>query len=294
MTTSKAPTGLLLMMVSAFLFSLLGLQIKLLGDGFRVWDIATFRFGGGLVVLLMVFGRRERLFHPARPRLILTRGLAGTGAFLSLVIAIQQVSLSEAMVYFYSYPAFAAVFAALLFKDRIRRHDAFWIVLAFAGVAVLFDPHFEGAVFGRIMGITSAVFAGLTVTLIRELKKTHGAAIIYFFFCLVGGVVCLGPFLADPHLPHTITQWGLVAGIVATSVIAQLLMNHGFRYCPAWQGGLFMTSEVLYTTLFGIFLLAESVTWRFWLGGMLITGSTLASHLRVKTGAGTVTGLPRR
>jgi drug/metabolite transporter (DMT)-like permease len=273
------------MLASAFLFALLGLLIKLMGPHFRVWDIATFRFGGGFLLLLLFFGRRERLFHPARPRLILLRGLTGTVAFVALVLAIQQVSLSTAMIFFYSYPAFAALFAPLLFGDRVYARDLAWVFLALAGVTVLFDPHFGGSAQGQIMGVVAAVTAGLTVTLIRELRESHGPVIIYFYFCLVGGLVSLGPFLSDPRLPRSSLEWFMVAGIVATSIAAQLLMNQGFRYCKSWQGGLFMTSEVIYTTALGIVFLNESVGWRFWIGGFLVTGSALASHLRSRKAA---------
>ncbi|MCG6892032.1 MAG: DMT family transporter [Desulfobacteraceae bacterium] len=274
--------GIAFMMASAFLFGLLGLFIKLLGPSFRVWDIAAFRFGGGLLLLLLIFGRRENLFRPANPRLMLIRGLTGTAAFLSLVSAIQLVSLSTAMVLFYSYPAFAALIAPILFRDRIAAVDVFWIAVALAGVAVLFDAGMHGSLTGRMLGVSAALFAGLTVTLIRRLRETHSSAIIYFHFCLMGGIITAVPFLADPRLPRTAAEWLLVLGIVVTSVSAQLLMNQGFRYCNSWKGGMYMTSEVVHTTLFGVIFLGEGVTWRFWVGGFLIVGSALFSHLRTQ------------
>jgi hypothetical protein len=56
-------------------------------------------------------------------------------------------------------------------------------------------------------------------------------------------------------------------------------MNMGFRYCKSWEGGLFLTSEMVFTSLFGIFFLHELVTWRFLGGGLLI----LASNYDVKS-----------
>ena len=53
-------------------------------------------------------------------------------------------------------------------------------------------------------------------------------------------------------------------------------MNQGFRYCKSWEGGLFLMAEVIFTSILGIVFLGESVTWRFWVGGLLVLGSALA------------------
>lgn len=272
--------GLGLMLGSAFLFALLGLFIKLLGAQYRVWDISVFRFWGGLFLLLALFGRRERLFRPKNGRLMIVRGFTGTIAFIAMVIAIQKITLSAAIVFFYSFPAFAAIFAPLLFGDRPSGGDLLWIAAAMAGVTVLFDFDLSGAVWGQAAAILGAIFAGLTVVLIRKLREDHGPAILYFYFCLIGGLVALGPYLAAPRVPRNAVEWLLVAGIIVSSTGAQLLMNQGFRYCKSWEGGLFMTSEVVYTAVFGLLLLGETVTWRFWIGGALILGSAVAANLK--------------
>jgi drug/metabolite transporter (DMT)-like permease len=61
--------------------------------------------------------------------------------------------------------------------------------------------------------------------------------------------------------------------------MGQLLMNQGFGYCRSWEGGLYMTSEVLLTALAGIMLFGDPVGWRFAAGGTLIIGSTIAIQL---------------
>ena len=47
--------GPAIMMVSAFLFAVVGFLIKIMGPSFRVWDIAFYRFGGSLVLLWIIF-----------------------------------------------------------------------------------------------------------------------------------------------------------------------------------------------------------------------------------------------
>ena len=49
---SYRSAGTLLMLASAFLFSVLDGLIKLMGPGFRIWDIAFYRFGYGSMLIV--------------------------------------------------------------------------------------------------------------------------------------------------------------------------------------------------------------------------------------------------
>ncbi|MFC1863637.1 DMT family transporter [Thermodesulfobacteriota bacterium] len=146
---------------------------------------------------------------------------------------------------------------------------------AICGVTVLLDVKLGGSIFGLVMGLTGAIFAGLTVCLIKKLRENDGPVVIYLFFCMLGALITFPAFIADPVFPATGVDWLMVGGIACTSVIAQLLMNQGFQYCKSWEGGLFLTGEILFTAVFGICILGELTTWRFWAGGLLILGSVV-------------------
>jgi drug/metabolite transporter (DMT)-like permease len=267
------------MLGSAMLFAVLGLLIKVLGPQYRLWDIAVYRLLGGTIVLLAIFGWQQNLFKPVYPKLMLIRGITGTAAFLCLVTAIRSIPFSTTMALFYAFPAFAAVLSPLLFGERISLYEVGCLLVALIGVGVLFDLHIDGSRIGLLMGVSAAVLAGLTVAIIKKLREANGSVIIYFYFCMVGSAVCLGPFLAAPRMPDSFIDGLIVSGIVVTSIGAQLLMNHGFKYCKSWEGGLFMTSELIFTALLGIFLLQEKASNRFWIGAALILSSAVAFQL---------------
>ncbi len=271
--------GALMMLTAALLFAVLGLFIKILGPGYRVWDIAAYRFIGGVLVLIAISDQRGRLFKPPSPRLILIRGLTGSLAFLSIIIAIRLLPLSTAMVLFYSFPAFAALLSPLLFGERITLIELGCVLVAICGVAVIFDFKLEGTLFGQIMAVVGAVFAGLTIAIIKKLRETHNSITIYFYFCLIGAIICVGPFLSSPHMPGSVIEGLIIGGILFTSISAQLLMTTGFRYCKSWEGGLFMTSEVVFISIFGIVFLDEILDKRFFVGSFLILLSAVSFQL---------------
>jgi drug/metabolite transporter (DMT)-like permease len=271
-----AVAGPLFMLAAALLFTVLNLLIKLLGPAYTIWHIGFYRFMGGVAVLLLVFGRYGNPYRGHNTRLLIIRGFTGSIAFLSIVTAIRLLPISTALVIFYAFPAFSAVFSYLIYGERVTRAEIGCIAMVVIGIAILFDFRWGGNLFGQTMALVGSVFAGLTVTLIKSLREKNGPVIIYLYFCTMGMLVTLPPFAMAPHLPATMAEWAMVLGIVFASVTAQLSMNQGFFYCKGWEGGVFMSSEVVFTAIVGIAFLGDPAAWRFWLGGLLIFGSAVA------------------
>lgn len=276
-----AVAGPLFMLSAALLFTLLNLLIKLLCEEYSVWQIGFYRFFGGMLVLLAFFGRRGNPFRGNNRRLLVLRGCVGSIAFLSLITAVRLLPLSTAMVIFYSFPAFSAGFSFWMYGDRIRKSELACIFCVLVGVGVLFDFRMDGGFFGKSMALMGAMFAGLTVTLIRTLRENNGPVVIYLYFCAMGALVTIPPFVLHPIFPKVPLEGLMLAGIILCSVLAQLLMNQGFFYCTGWEGGVLMSSEVVFTTAVGIFFLGDPVSARFWAGGLLVVGSVIAMN-RVK------------
>ncbi|MDP4726003.1 MAG: DMT family transporter, partial [Desulfobacterales bacterium] len=184
-----AVAGPLFMLSAALLFTLLNIFIKLLGPQFRVWDIGFYRFCGGVLVLLAVFGRRRNPYRGYNIRLLVIRGCTGSAAFVCLVTAIRLLPVSTALVIFYSFPVFSAFFSFLIYGERIGRYEIACILGVLIGVGILFDFQLAGGLLGQAVALLGGIFAGLTVTLIRSLRENNGPVIIYLYFCTMGTLV---------------------------------------------------------------------------------------------------------
>jgi drug/metabolite transporter (DMT)-like permease len=269
-----ALTGAAFMLSAAVLFSVLDLLVKQINPAYEVWHIGFFRFFGGVVLLLTLFGGRRDLFK-GEVRLLVIRGATGSIAFLTIATAIRMLPVSTALVIFYSYPAFSAIFSYFLYGERIGKMQMICIASVMVGVGILFDFHPHSGYLGQFMAVLGSLFAGLTVTFVRALRKTTGSVVIYLSFCIMGSLVTLPSFIMNPILPTNLTDTVMVLGIILSSLVAQLLMNQGFAYCKGWEGGVLMSSEVVFTALVGICFLGDPVGWRFWMGGLMIFGSVL-------------------
>ncbi len=267
--------GPLLMLSAAISFTFMSILVKLMPNGYTVWHLGFIRCFGGMLVLLIFFGRKKNPYKGYNIPLLILRGCSGAIAFFSVVTAVRILPISTAIVLFYAFPVFAGLFGFLIYKEKITLLQAGCMAVLVAGVTVLFDFRLTGSGYGQIMAIVGAVFAGLTITLIRSLIQKNGPVIIYLYFCTMGMLLTLPAFLMAPIIPASSLEWTMVIGIVITSVTAQLLMNKGFLFCQGFEGASYMSCEVLFTALVGILFLDDPMNWRFFVGGFLIVGSGL-------------------
>ncbi|MEN8245078.1 MAG: DMT family transporter [Thermodesulfobacteriota bacterium] len=272
--------GPLLMISVALLFTVLNILVKTLRPEYTVWHIGFFRFFGGMLILVSIFSFKGNPYKGNNIRLLIIRGCVGSIAFTSLITAIRLLPVSTALVIFYSYPVFSAICSFLIYKERISIAGILSIAVMIAGVAVLFDFHPGGGAFGQTLAIVGSMFAGLTVTLIRSLRQNNGPVVIYLYFCTMGSLVTFPGFITNPIFPVSIVEGLMVMGIILTSVMAQLLMNQGFFYCKGWEGGVLMSTEVIFTALVGIIFLNDPTTLQFWIGGLMVVGSGLMLNRR--------------
>jgi drug/metabolite transporter (DMT)-like permease len=233
-------------------------------------------------VLLAVFGRRGNPYKGNNIRLLVIRGCTGSAAFVCLVTAIRLLPVSTALVIFYSFPVFSALFSFLIYGERIGRYEIACTLGVLIGVGILFDFQLAGGLLGQAVALLGGILAGLTVTLIRSLRENNGPVIIYLYLCTMGTLVTLPKFALHPVWPATPLEWVMILGIIFSSATAQLLMNQGFFYCRGWEGGVFMSSEVVFTAVVGIVFLGDPATWRFWAGGIMILTSGIAMN-RLRT-----------
>lgn len=262
--------GPLQMICAALIFTVMSVIVKLLPQHYSVWHIGFIRCFGGMICLIGIFGRKKNPYKGHNILLLIFRGCTGCIAFICAVTALRILPISTANVIFYSFPVFAAIFAFFIYKERLSLFQIFCILLVFSGVAVLFDFHFNGSTFGKVMALIGGIFSGLTVTLIRSLREKNGPVIIYLYFCTIGSILCGPVFILFPIMPSTFVEWMMILGMILTSVSAQLLMNQGFFYCKGWEGAVYMSTETVFTAVVGIGFMNDPASWRFYLGGGLI------------------------
>jgi drug/metabolite transporter (DMT)-like permease len=277
------PAALVWVILAPLFYSAMSASAKLAGAHLNVWQIGAGRFGLGLLVAPVVVKVLGLNLWGKQRFLLTVRGLCGAVAFLLLLAAFQRIPLSLAMVLFYLYPAFTALFSPWLTGEPTPKIAWPFICGAFIGTSLILWPHESSGVLnlGHLFAVIASILCALTLLLVRRLGRDNNIYTLFFYLCLAGTVASLGPLLVQesPLLPEHASSWiGLVA-VAVFSIGAQLSINQALVRIPAPAVSVMMTAEVPLVAGFGVLYLGEPYDWRLILGALLIFCSGIGLNL---------------
>jgi len=270
-------TGLGLMLLSAFIFSLYDVLAKHLTVYFPVTEIALFRFALGGLILWPILSLRGVRLRGNQTWILILRGLCGTLSFFCLLKSLTLIPLSTTMVLFYTFPVFVVLFSTLLFRTRIEMGEVLLIGLGLLGAYILIDPNFHSLNPGYLFALLASAIGGMATVMVHKARERNGPLIIYFYFCLMGTLLSL-PCIQEFRVPNANQAIVLILASIVV-MVAQILMNQGFRYCRAAEGSLILMSEIIFAAIGGFLVFKDPMTPRFLLGALLIIGSGLGLNL---------------
>jgi len=191
-------SGFGLMVLSAFVYSISDVILKILSRSLPTTEIAFIRFLLGGIILWPILSSMKISPRGNDIRILVLRGIFGTVSFLCLLKSMAMIPLSLAMVLFYTYPIFAALFSFLLIGEEIGKKDLVLIGIGLVGTYVLINPSSHSFGMGHLFGLFASALGALAMVMIRKARETNGALIIYFYFCLVGGSISFPFFVQYP------------------------------------------------------------------------------------------------
>ncbi len=271
---------------------------------FMSWITLTFlRFAvaDALFVGYLVATRQVR-HPPARedlPMLVLLAffGFTGYHLFLNLGETDPNVSAGTAALIIASAPAFIAIFAIPLLKERIGRWQSAGIALAFAGLAVIIffvrpESQFTfRASEGALTVVPPAIFSALYAVLGKSYLRRYPPFTFVAWTLLIGTVLLLPLLIVTRRSVFTdIQSMGLAGWIPVLYLgIFPTFVGYGIWFralerIPAASAGAYIYASTLVAVIGGIVILGESLTVGAIAGGaMVIAGVVLAQQLRTRS-----------
>ncbi|RNB92339.1 DMT family transporter [Brevibacillus fluminis] len=245
------------------------------------FTLLIIRFTISLLILgAIVVARKEYVSKRDLPLMM----LAGfVGVTISIAAQFLGTKLSNAhmgAIITSASPAFIAVFAVWLLKERISIHQIVGISLATAGVLVVVglpDSSGEGhSLTGNLILLVAAVSWGLYTVLCKRATQTYSSLTVTAYVSFFG-VLFSSPLMIW-EMSTTPIDWGfgweiwagvLYVGVISTTV-AFYLWNKGFEMVQAGSGAVFFFFQPIVGTLFGWLLLGEHLSFGFFIGAACI------------------------
>ncbi len=239
------------------------------------------------VAALFAMGQRQRVSWRVPRRQWLLIGVIGlVGYVVSIWAQFLGTALSTAQmgsVITAATPAFMAVFAHFLLRERITRLKMVSVLLATAGVWLIVGWSPGGAhreLGGAILFLAAVTWALMSV-LIKKVPPASSLIVVTTYALLVA-LIALSP-VAVVQLSHIpvralapVKIWGglLYLGFVSTAV-AFFLWNQGLRILDASTGGVYFFFQPVAGSLLGWLLLGEKISAAFWGGAVLIAAGVV-------------------
>lgn len=176
----------------------------------------------------------------------------------------------------YLYPAFVAIGAFLVFKEKLSPVKVGALTLAMVGAALAIGPATGGDPLGIVFGVASAVAYSVYILVGSKVAKgidgNAGTAIIFVGAALSYSVICS---IQGFQFPVDSAGWMGCLGLGAISVIALGGFLVGIQLTGAVNASTISALEPITTALIGALLWGEQLLTIQWLGGAVIFGAVI-------------------
>lgn len=258
MNKRKKIKAILLMLLSSLGFAAMGAFVKLAGH-VPSFEKAFFRnFVSLLISILIICKAKESPWGKPQDRMfLLGRGIFGTLGMLCYFYGIDRLILSDSGMLNKMHPFFITIFAAIFLKEKITRHQIISLIIAFTGVVFIIKPsgNFCNSI-PALVCFMSAVFAGAAYVFVSYLGDKEKPSVIVFYFSLISTLItiplsCIGFVMPSPYQIMLL----LLAG--SSAALAQFSLTIAYKYAPAGEISIYNYSNVIFSSILGIFLFSE-------------------------------------
>ncbi len=280
------------MALGALFFFFFLVCIKLASPHFGTMEIVFFRGLTGMVLFaVMLWLRGVKLATPV-PLLHVRRNVAGVTAMSMWFYAIGHLPFATAMMFnnMSSVWLGAMIVAAAWWRTRTLAYPKLFgaVLMGFAGVVLLLNPHYEGRVawlpYG--VGLASGMLSAVAYTQVRSLGEAGEPELRTVFYLstgtalmgLVGTWVLHGGF--SPLL-HKNAWYLLGTGLFAS--LGQMGLTRAYTRGAALVVANLQYLGLVFSSLFGIWLFHDQLGFVNWLGmGTIVASGVAATMWRPK------------
>ncbi len=280
--------GIKYLIGSGLAFSLMSVCVKATGGRIPVSELV---FGRALISLIITrFLLLKNNINPLgnQKRLLLIRGLFGTVALFCIFKALTILPIAIATVIQYIYPTFTVICAYFILKEYIFKRIVFSIILGWVGIILVSQPEWSSNnnIKETIIAISIAIIGSLMTSLayicVRKLSAKEHPLVIIYYFPLVSIPISI-PFIINDFVLPNGTDWILILGIGFFTQIGQLCITEGLRLIPAGQATSLNYSQVIFSSIWGVFIFKEAITREIYIGGLCVLISTIISMSATKS-----------
>lgn len=281
--------GFVSLLGTALLFGSTGIWIRILNTHLTVYQQIFLRNVAGTLISLIVLLMGGTLIKLAKKKLpiagLLTLSVTVPLSILFNAIAILHLKIGVATFMFYAGEiVLSYVFGVAFFQEKITRRKLFMLILAMAGLSCFLYPFSWSLINWSILWGLAGGGVGAVSNIFRKRLSQSVDRLFLVFVGLLGGVVLSSILLFTSHEPTPFTIavpayiWAVGIGFGLLLVVSNFWMMTGFKNFDLGLGGLVLSAELFFATIFGFLFLHEVPLPHELLGGILIFLAVIFSN----------------
>lgn len=170
----------------------------------------------------------------------------------------------------YLSPIFAAIFAIIIIKEKLKPIQWVFFLLAIIGVILLkgFDVRIE--MWALILALSASIIGGFAFIFIRKIGKSEHPLVIVNYYMVTATIITGLLMIPFWQTPTSYFEWTALIGIGVTGFIAQFYMTKAMQMESVNRMAPLKYLELAYALLIGFFWYRESYSLFAFLGISLI------------------------
>ena len=262
---------LLFQLLSCFLFSLLGMQIKFSAMYNSIETIVFYRSLIGTIVLycLFIFYKKKlTIISNKNIKFHILRSFFGVLAMYFGYKALTLIPLSLASTIGFTKVFFASLMSWLILKEKPKFKNFSLVLLGFSGVYLITLPSTVSEIDGVILSLVSSIFVSGGIIVVSYLTKKETTMNILIFHSAISSILTFLIFFDGISFDIKESFYSLFF-LTITALIGQYFNIESYRNEKASSVILVSYTRIIFSTALGFFFFNEKVSFTT-LSGILI------------------------
>lgn len=269
--------GFFVLLSAAFFYASYGIFCKIIGNSFEPFTQAWTR-GALTLVCFLILGFVTHSFTSFKRKDSKWLLIIGITAALSMAPTYYSlVNLHIGTALFIQYAATlitSYILGALLLHEKLFRVDILSLFFAFLGLLMVYWGDFKvNQILPVLAAILSGVFFSIFYVFSKKINNQYSSiqinVVVYFFTVVINIIIAL--ILQEKFNSNFVSiAWLGNIGYGIAGFLGAGLTLYGFKFMNAHQGSLVLLSEIVFGTLFGLFLFGEKIGLSALAGGGII------------------------
>ena len=236
-------------------------------------------FSFPLITFMLMRDKTEGNLRPVHPWWILARTIAALLTGVSAFYAFSVLPLTQIYVLLFTAPLLITIFAIPILGERVGPHRLSAVFIGLIGVVIVMRPGSVTLGLGHFAGMSAAVFIALTSLIVRKIGREERTAVL-MLYPVAANFIVMAVFLGFVYKPMPALHLGALGLLAGLGFTAGVLLIAAYRHADAAIVAPMQYSQILWATVFGLFLFDEKTDLTTWAGICVIVGSGIYIVMR--------------